>query len=112
MSGVFGKLVDFVKKIIISKWPLKAAAWIGVLPLLFGAFRQSVNFVRNFTISKWPLKAAMWIGVVPLSAGAFGTSANFGKFLTISKYRMHTSGGWKIQKMVKISWLSVKKMCI
>ena len=25
---------------------------------------------------------------------------------------MYTSGGWKIQKMVKISWLSVKKMCI
>ena len=25
---------------------------------------------------------------------------------------VYISGGWKIQKMVKISWLSVKKMCI
>ena len=25
---------------------------------------------------------------------------------------MYTSGGWKIQKMVKKSWPSVKKMCI
>ena len=28
------------------------------------------------------------------------------------KWYMHNSGGWKIQKMVKKSWLSVKKMWI
>ena len=27
-----------------------------------------------------------------------------------SSIYMHNSGGWKIQKMVKKSWLSVKKM--
>ena len=32
--------------------------------------------------------------------------------IEMNNYSLYYSGGWKIQKMVKISWLSVKKMCI
>ena len=40
------------------------------------------------------------------------TKKRVNKDIIIQIIDISSSGGWKIQKMVKISWLSVKKMCI